>query len=78
VYSRYTIRVIKLRKMKWAGHVARTGVCCGDLREKDQLEDLKIGGWIILKWVFKKWDGEARTGLLWLRMGTGGERWRMR
>jgi hypothetical protein len=24
----------------------------------------------ILKWMFKKWCGEARTGLLWLRIGT--------
>jgi len=23
---------------------------------------------------FKKCDGEARTGLIWLRIGTGGER----
>jgi hypothetical protein len=27
---------------------------------------------IILKWVFKKRAGEAWTGLLWLRIGTGG------
>jgi hypothetical protein len=31
----------------------------GDLRERDHLEDLSIGGRIILKWIFKKWDGEA-------------------
>jgi hypothetical protein len=24
----------------------------------------------ILKWIFKKWDWEAWTGLIWLRMGT--------
>jgi hypothetical protein len=27
---------------------------------------------IILKWILKKWDGEAWTGLIWLRIGTGG------
>jgi hypothetical protein len=27
---------------------------------------------IILKWIFKKWDGAAWTGLIWLRIGTGG------
>jgi hypothetical protein len=27
---------------------------------------------LILKWVFKKWDGGAWTGLIWLRLGTGG------
>jgi hypothetical protein len=26
---------------------------------------------IILKWIFKRWDG-AWTGLSWLRIGTGG------
>jgi hypothetical protein len=31
-------------------------------------------GIIILKWIFKKWDGGGggRTGLIWLRIGTGG------
>jgi hypothetical protein len=24
---------------------------------------------IILKQVFKEWDGETRTGLIWLRIG---------
>jgi len=27
---------------------------------------------IILKWIFKKWVGEARTGLFWPRTGAGG------
>jgi hypothetical protein len=27
-----------------------------------------------IKRVFKKWDGEAWTGLIWLRIGTGGGR----
>jgi hypothetical protein len=46
----------------------------GDLRERDLLEDLSIDGNIILKRIFKKWDGEAWTGLIWLRIGTGGGR----
>jgi hypothetical protein len=29
---------------------------------------------IILGWIFKKWDGGVRTGLDWLRIGTGGGR----
>jgi hypothetical protein len=36
------------------------------------LEDLGVDGRIILKFIFKQWDGEAWTGLLWLRIGTGG------
>ena len=46
-------------------------VFVGDLREGDHLEDLGMDGRIILKWIFKKWDG-AWTGITWLRIGTGG------
>jgi hypothetical protein len=39
------------------------------------LKDLVIDGRIIIKkWIFRKSDVEAWTGLLWLRTGTGG--WR--
>ena len=43
-YSSPNIRVIKSRRMRWAGHVARVGrlearvgFWCGDLRKKDHL-----------------------------------------
>jgi hypothetical protein len=37
--------------------------CWRDLREGDHLEDLGVEG-MILKWIFKKRDGEAWTGLI--------------
>ena len=31
-------------------------------------------GRVILEWIFKRWNGEAWTGLIWLRRGTGSGR----
>jgi hypothetical protein len=42
------------------------------VREGYHFEDLGLDGRIILKWIFKKWDGEAWTGLIWLRIWRGG------
>jgi hypothetical protein len=44
----------------------RTGACMvlvGKPEEKRHLEDLGVGGILVLKWIFEKWD-EAQTGLI--------------
>jgi hypothetical protein len=41
------------------------------LSERDHLKDPGLDGRIILRWIFRKWDGRAWTGLIWLRTGTG-------
>jgi hypothetical protein len=50
--------------MRWAGHVARMGerrvayrILVGILEGRNHLEELGIDGMIILKWIFKTWDG---------------------
>jgi hypothetical protein len=73
------IRIIKSRRMRWAGHVARMG-------EKRNVYRLLIGNpgakrplgrprrrWITLRWTFYRLNGVLWTGLVWLRIGAGGE-----
>ena len=35
-------------------------------------EDPDVDGWIILRWIFRKWEGVVGTVWSWLRVGTGG------
>jgi hypothetical protein len=51
-----------------------TGFWWEDLRERDHVKDLGVDRRIMLKCIFKKWDGEAWTGLIWLRIGTSNGR----
>ena len=44
----------------------------GNLREGDHVKDIDVDGRIILKWIVQKWDWEAWTALIWLRIVTGG------
>ena len=55
------VRVIKSRRMRWAGHVARMGeekgvyrVLVGNWREGDHWGYLGIDGWIILGWISRR------------------------
>jgi hypothetical protein len=41
-------------------------------RERDDFEHLVIDGSIILKCIFKKWDGEVWNGLVLFSVGAGG------
>jgi hypothetical protein len=47
-------------------------VLVGNLRERDHWEDPCIGGRIILRWIFRKWDVRVWTGFGWLRIETDG------
>ena len=43
-----------------------------EIRGKHDMEDPGVDGKIILRGIFRKWDGGAWTGLIWLTLGTGG------
>jgi len=58
------IRVNKSRRIRWMEHVhlcgrreVLTGFWWENLKEIDHLEDPGINGSIILKYIFKKWNG---------------------
>ena len=72
------MRVVKSRRMRWAGHVARMGegrsvhrFLVGEPVVKSHWGDPDVDGRIILRWIFRKWEG-VETGWSWLRIGTGG------
>ena len=62
------VRVIKSRRMRWVGHIARMGrgelykgFWWGNLRERDHLGNPGVDGRIILRWIFRKWDAGVWT-----------------
>jgi hypothetical protein len=59
--SHNIVRVIKLRRMRWAEHVARmgrgevfTGFWLGGPKVRDQWEDLGVAGRITLRWTLRR------------------------
>ena len=79
--SRNIVQVIKSRRMRWAGYVARIGeergvcrVLVGKLEERRHWGDLGVDGWITLGWISRRWDVGMWTGLGWPRIETGGGR----
>jgi len=73
--------VIKLRKMRWAGNVARMDEERGAYNflvakpeERNHWGDLGVDGWIILWWISRRYDLGIWTELGWPRIETGGGR----
>ena len=73
------VRVIKSRRMRWAGHVA----CVRERRGAYRVLVEKCEGnrplgrsrhrWeIISRWTFRKWDVRVWNGSIWLLIGTSG------
>jgi len=64
--------------MRWMGNLARIRkrrgayrVCRRNLRERHNLKDPDVNGRIILRWIFRKWDG----GMDWIDMAEDSDKW---
>jgi hypothetical protein len=56
----------------WGRGEVCTGFWWGSLRERGHWEDPDLDGRIILRGIFRKWEGVVGTGWSGLRIGTGG------
>ena len=54
------------------GERGAQGTGVGNLRERNQWGDPDADGRIILRRIFRNWEGVVGTGWSWLRIGTGG------
>jgi hypothetical protein len=79
-YSPNVIRVIKLRRMRWAGNVeslgkgdGHTGFRWRNLKEKEHLEEADVDRRIILRWIFRKWV----RSMDWIDLAQDRDRWRV-
>jgi hypothetical protein len=70
--------MIKSRRMRWEGHVVRTGrremyirLWWESQKERDHWEDVDVAG-RILKRILERYYGVVLTGLIWRRLGTSG------
>jgi hypothetical protein len=77
-YTPNIFRVIKSRRMRLAGHVARiwrgeiyTGFWWRNLRRRDHLKYQGVDARIIVRWIFRRWDVGIWTGSSWLSIATG-------
>jgi hypothetical protein len=48
--------------------------CLGQLKERKNMEDIVIKGWIIIKWTLKKFDGG--DSVVWIHLAQGRGKWR--
>jgi hypothetical protein len=67
--------MIKSRRMRWAGHVARMGrsgmhigYWCESQMEGNHCGDLDIGGRITLKWILEIWIDLAQRRDQWMAL----------
>ena len=58
-------RVIKSRRLRWAGYVARMEE---NLQERDHLEGPGIDGRIMLEFILKKYTSMLEIGQIWWRI----------
>jgi len=55
----------------WGRGAVHTGFWWGKLRERDHSGDPSIDWRIVLRWIFRKWDG----GMDWIDLAQDRDRW---